>query len=101
MIRPGAWTLKNFIDTEKPRKIKGFSKKSFKKVAKKFDFPLAFSPYMLYNMAVVCLWDDAAGCRPALAGNCSGPALLDRATGSTSHRWTIAARGRRQRDSEA
>ena len=101
MIRPGTWTLKNFIDTEKPRKIKGFSKKSFKKVAKKFDFPLAFSLYMLYNIAVVCLWDDAAGCRPALAGNCSGPALLDRATGSTSHRWTIAARGRRQRDSEA
>lgn len=49
---------------------------------------------MLYNVTVVCLWDDAAGCRPALAGNCSGPALLDRATGSTSHRWTIAEQGK-------
>jgi hypothetical protein len=83
----------------KSQSNQGFLKNRGKKICEKVEKPLALSAAFLYNMTVVCLWDETASCRPALAGNCSGPARPDRATGSHFPPPTMRFGEESQRDS--
>ena len=77
-----AWTRWRKIDIKKARFLAVFFKKKIEKGEKKWKKAIALRWEMLYNQSVVCLWDETASCRPALAGNCGGPARRDRATDS-------------------
>ncbi len=82
MSTPDRVDMSGRLQPEKSKHFQRFFEKKMKFEAKKLRIPLALLEEMVYNMNVVCLWDETASCRPALAGNCSGPARPDRATGS-------------------